>query len=324
MIGRCRKAHSEIRVVQHKKNGGYMKDLQVKVIGAVVVGDFEEYEKALAENVKRFEIDVTSENLKDAKTTAAALNKMRAKLKEQSAEYLAKLQAPVDEFKKKMKALDDLIVEKRTAIATDISVFEDAKKLEHHSKMLDYLKDAAEKAGLEEADVVSLKGLLPSSSVAGLTSTGDLIKKYKVAIDEVVSDAVAKKKVEAMEAENQRLKDEARANEIVREIEEKKMAKMASAPAPDPIPVPVPVPSPAAEAQPALNPVVASKPKPVYEKENSDRPALMRGKSIYRVTVEYEFIAKSGLDPKTAVDKTLSKFKGGKIEETSVFCKELS
>jgi len=195
-----------------------MNYLEIKVVAPKIVANFDEFKNGLEVYTKKFEIEVTSENIKEAKESGANLNKLKANIKSEAKKYLLQVEAPIKEFKMKLKEIENLLDAKRLKIVDGISFFEDAKRLEHSQKMKDYINEKLAEVELRHE---FRNFMLPAASVSGLTSKGDLTKKFKDEIDDLIKNAIEKQRLADIEIENKRLRDEARANEILRQREER-------------------------------------------------------------------------------------------------------
>lgn len=279
-----------------------MKDLEVEIVEPKIITNFDDFKSSVTEYTKKFEIEVTSENIKEAKASSASLNKLKSDIKSEAKKYLNTLEAPIKEFKEKLKEIDNILDGKRYLITSAVSVFEDAKKLEHLQKMQDYLNEKLLEVELRK----EFKSFyLPSPSVAGLTSKGDLSKKFKESIDVMIIDAVERQKLQDIEIENQRLKDEARANEILREREIQERNKAVE------------------EPEHGLRPI--GQPDYVKESEPIHEPIIehKNEKSIYEIHLIYKVRSNSNVGCEDMLKKVLPMIDDKKIPLDYTTCKEL-
>lgn len=125
---------------------------------------------------------ITLDNIKDAKQSATDLNKSISYLKKFASEKIDSESADIESFKSAFKEFQSLIDDKRNAILSDVSVFENIKKGEHKEVIEATLSMLYNDAGVRN------EFRFPSSSVSlsinGLTSKGSLNKK---SLDEVVA-----------------------------------------------------------------------------------------------------------------------------------------
>jgi hypothetical protein len=255
---------------------------EVEVVKPKLLGNFDAFVVTIDEYTKQFEIEVTSENLKDAKESGAELNKIKKQVKETAKKYLDEAMEPINNFKTEVAKIESLIESKRLNIASGVSVFEDAKRLEHTEAMRAYMTEALAKVELREEFKRLL--MLPSASVSGLTQSGGLVKKFKDEIDATIAQAVEAQRLKDIEVENQRLRDEARAREIVEEMREREHQE--------------------AKQEEA-------------KRENAD------GKSVYRITLEFEVQSKSGISCEAMIQKVLPMIYNKQIPIASQRCEEV-
>jgi len=279
-----------------------MKVLEVEIVEPKIITNFDDFKSSVTEYTKKFEIEVTSENIKEAKASSASLNKLKSDIKSEAKKYLNTLEAPIKEFKEKLKEIDNILDGKRYLITSAVSVFEDAKKLEHLQKMQDYLNEKLLEVELRKE---FRSFYLPSPSVAGLTSKGDLSKKFKESIDVMIIDAVERQKLQDIEIENQRLKDEARANEILREREIQERNKA--------------VEEPEHGLRPIGQPDYVKESEPIYEPIIEHK----NEKSIYEIHLIYKVRSNSNVGCEDMLKKVLPMIDDKKIPLDYTTCKEL-
>ena len=104
-----------------------MTDLTLKTenVPAVLSANFEEVRAALAARLQAYEVVVTADTVKDAKTLATELNKMAGELDKRRKEEVAKASAPVREFDDRMKELVGMCKEGRLKLIQQVEKFED-------------------------------------------------------------------------------------------------------------------------------------------------------------------------------------------------------
>jgi hypothetical protein len=275
--------------------------LTIETTQPTLIGNFDSFTKALDSYTKQFEIEVTSDNIKEAKESGAELNKIKKQVKETAKKYLDDVLVPITKFKAEIAKIEELLETKRLNIASGIAVFEDAKRLEHTQKMNDYIANQLANAVNPLRDEFMRFILIPTASVAGLTSTGELSKKYRDEIDASISSAYDRQHVADMEIENQRLKDEARAKEIADKMRRKEALQYRE---------PVPTPEPILFTPPTPEPT----PEPVVTPQ---------GKSIYKITLEFEIQSKSGISIDAMIQKVLPMIFEKQIPISHQKCEEI-
>lgn len=170
---------------------------------------------------KASKINVSVDNIHEAKDIMASLNKVPVSVKNSLKDTLSELKKPYDLLRGEIKEIELICSEARGPIAEKVKSFEDGKRLEHTLAMREYAEKKL--ADLEvEGKFANIE--LPSPSISGLTKTGGLKKDTRDKIDLLASNALSEQKLDAAEKAKQRAEDEARANEIVaqREIEKAK------------------------------------------------------------------------------------------------------
>lgn len=97
--------------------------------------------------------DVTQDNLKDAKSTRAKLNKLKKAIKGHKVEIKKKAEAPVKDFNDKVESLIDEIDDSSTKISAGIKVFEDKEKQAKHEKNLKHIAAVCELAEIDPSKI---------------------------------------------------------------------------------------------------------------------------------------------------------------------------
>lgn len=98
--------------------------------------------------------DVTKENLKEAKSTRAKLNKLKKAIKSRKVEIKKKAEAPIKDFNDKVESLVAEIDDSSSKISDGIKGFEDQEKQARHEKNLKHIKAICE---LDEVDPAKIK-----------------------------------------------------------------------------------------------------------------------------------------------------------------------
>ncbi|MCT3603206.1 DUF1351 domain-containing protein [Lactobacillus acidophilus] len=105
----------------------------------------------LHESLEKY--DVTQDNLKDAKSTRAKLNKLVKAIKSRKVEIKKKAEAPVKDFNDKVESLVAEIDDSSTKISAGIKVFEDKEKQAKHEKNLKHIAAVCELAGIDPSKI---------------------------------------------------------------------------------------------------------------------------------------------------------------------------
>lgn len=97
--------------------------------------------------------DVTQDNLKDAKSTRAKLNKLTKAIKARKVEIKKKAEAPVKDFNDKVESLVAKIDDSSAKISAGIKVYEDKAKAERHENNLEHTKTMCEFAEIDPTKI---------------------------------------------------------------------------------------------------------------------------------------------------------------------------
>lgn len=97
--------------------------------------------------------DVTQDNLKDAKSTRAKLNKLTKAIKARKVEIKKKAEVPVKDFNDKVESLIDEIDDSSTKISDSIKVYENKAKAERHEKNLEHIAAVCELAEIDPSKI---------------------------------------------------------------------------------------------------------------------------------------------------------------------------
>lgn len=97
--------------------------------------------------------DVTKENLKEAKSTRAKLNKLKKAIESRKVEIKKKAEAPIKAFNDKVESLVAEIDDSSSKISDGIKGFEDQEKQARHEKNLKHIKAICELAEVDPAKI---------------------------------------------------------------------------------------------------------------------------------------------------------------------------
>lgn len=97
--------------------------------------------------------DVTKENLKEAKSTRAKLNKLKKAIESRKVEIKKKAEAPIKDFNDKVESLVAEIDDSSSKISDGIKGFEDQEKQARHEKNLKHIKAICELAEVDPAKI---------------------------------------------------------------------------------------------------------------------------------------------------------------------------
>lgn len=97
--------------------------------------------------------DVTQDNLKDAKSTRAKLNKLTKAIKARKVEIKKKAEVPVKDFNDKVESLVAEIDDSSSKISDGIKLFEDQEKQARHEKNLKQIAAVCELAEIDPSKI---------------------------------------------------------------------------------------------------------------------------------------------------------------------------
>lgn len=90
-----------------------------------IISNYDEMKTYLIENLKQYEIEVTQENLPQAKKMATELNALAKQIDDKRKDILKSVEQPIDVFKEQIKELVGLCKNGREKILEQVKVFED-------------------------------------------------------------------------------------------------------------------------------------------------------------------------------------------------------
>lgn len=167
-----------------------MNDLQITIIPAQIKSNFEEIRAELQENIKAYDIEVTAENLPDAKKMATDLNKLSGEIDKKRKEKAKEMSEPVKAFEAEAKELTTIIQNARTKILEQVKTYED-KTRELCLNELNTLKESLY-ASLEVAAEYQTAEVSDLAIASNLTSSMNLSKKAREEVEKRVNDCKAR------------------------------------------------------------------------------------------------------------------------------------
>lgn len=265
----------------------------------VIEANFEDVKKALQENLKQYEIEVTASNISEAKSKATEINKIKKEIDELRKNAKRMHEAPIKAFEEKAKELMELCENARQSILSQTVKYEDARRLEARGKILAYLDSACTLKGIREEykDHIDISKAV---TLTALTSKGELNSKTKDAVDLLIGEAKQKQMEDDLKfAEEERIKAEQEAQRKL-ELQEAEARGREEA---------------LKNAQSIPSQEVAQE-KPSESKQDSTIEKK-DGKSVYTITIEYEIMAKSGTDAGVLMDKVMPLIMNGTLNHVS-------
>lgn len=122
-----------------------MNELIVKTTLPELAGNFDKVKAQLVEAMKSYDVIITEETVKDGKTMASELNKIKKTIKDAEKRALEEVLKPVDGFKEKIKELLIIADEARDKITAQVAAYEDKTKLEIQGKIKTFYQKKLQK-----------------------------------------------------------------------------------------------------------------------------------------------------------------------------------
>ncbi|MBR2157344.1 MAG: DUF1351 domain-containing protein [Campylobacter sp.] len=173
--------------------------------------NFDEIKAEVGELVAKYSIEVTDENLAEAKKVMANFNKIKAEIGGKFKEYIADLSRPIDELKSQKKEIEAIIDDGRAKIADEVAKFEVSRLNLAKEKIAEFINAECEKRE------ISPNLINPSEFVklTAITANGTLTKQTKTEIEarlNAIENEIlkAKQEAEAKRQEAERIANEAR------------------------------------------------------------------------------------------------------------------
>lgn len=141
--------------------------------------NFEELKAEANRQVEKYSINVTEENIPEAKKVMANFNKVKTEIGERYKFYIDKISAPVNQLKAEKKEIEAIITDGRQKIADGVANFENAKLERIAARIAEYTKSLCDEKGLN-FERINTSDLIKLSAV---TSAGTLAKATKEAIE---------------------------------------------------------------------------------------------------------------------------------------------
>jgi len=194
-----------------------MELLVIKTKLPTLEANFEVVKQQLIDGLKTYDVIITAETVKDGKSMAAEINKIKSAIKDQQKKALEDIMGPVDGFKDKIKELMDLAEEAKEKITAQVKAYEEKTKSEIHDKILSFTLEEIEKAELRDpffkTEVLDLVKLTAVTKTGNLTSATTNAIKGRVSEQknlQLEEDARIAQEIKDKEDEIAKIKEEAR------------------------------------------------------------------------------------------------------------------
>ena len=183
----------------------------------VLKTNFEEIKAEAQRQVEKYSINVTEENIPEAKKVMANFNKVKAEIGERYKFFIDKISAPVNQLKAEKKEIEAIITDGRQKIADGVANFENAKLEVIAARIAEYTKSLCDEKELNferinTSDLIKLSAVTPAGTLA--KATKDAIElKIQALENEILQAKLAEQEKAARDAEI--------AAQARREVEEK-------------------------------------------------------------------------------------------------------
>lgn len=173
--------------------------------------NFDEIRAEVVELVDKYSIEVTDENVAEAKKVMANFNKVKTEIGNKFKEYIADLSRPIDELKSQKKEIENIIDTGRAKIADEVAKFEVSRLNLAKEKIAEFINAECEKRDINP-NLIN-----PSEFVklTAITANGTLTKQTKTEIEarlNAIENEIlrAKAEAEAKRQEAERIAQEAK------------------------------------------------------------------------------------------------------------------
>ena len=179
--------------------------------------NFEEIKAEAQRQVEKYSINVTEENIPEAKKVMANFNKVKAEIGERYKFFIDKISAPVNQLKAEKKEIEAIITDGRQKIADGVANFENARLEIIAARIAEYTKSLCDEKELNferinTSDLIKLSAVTPAGTLAKATKEA-IEAKIQALENEVLQAKLAEQEKAARDAEI--------AAQTRREVEEK-------------------------------------------------------------------------------------------------------
>ena len=167
--------------------------------------NFEEIKAEAQRQVEKYSINVTEENIPEAKKVMANFNKVKAEIGERYKFFIDKISAPVNQLKAEKKEIEAIIADGRQKIADGVANFENAKLEVIAARIAEYTKSLCDEKGLNyerinTSDLIKLSAVTPAGALS--KATKDAIEaKIQPLENEILQAKIAEQEKAARDAE---------------------------------------------------------------------------------------------------------------------------
>lgn len=167
--------------------------------------NFEELKAEASRQVEKYSINVTEENIPEAKKVMANFNKVKTEIGERYKFYIDKISAPVNQLKAEKKEIEAIITDGRQKIADGVANFENAKLEVIAARIAEYTKSLCDEKGLNferinTSDLIKLSAVTPAGTLAKATKDAIEVKIQSLE-NEILQAKLAEQEKAARDAE---------------------------------------------------------------------------------------------------------------------------
>lgn len=171
----------------------------------VLKTNFEEIKAEAQRQVEKYSINVTEENIPEAKKVMANFNKVKAEIGERYKFFIDKISAPVNQLKAEKKEIEAIITDGRQKIADGVANFENAKLEVIAVRIAEYTKSLCDEKELNferinTADLIKLSAVTPAGTLAKATKEA-IEAKIQALENEILQAKIAEQEKAARDAE---------------------------------------------------------------------------------------------------------------------------
>jgi len=194
-----------------------MQELIVKTTLPTIEANFDIVKQQLIDGLKTYDVIITADTVKDGKSMASEINKIKKAIKDQEKKALEDILGPTNEFKDKIKELMALADEAREKITAQVASYEEKTKAEILDKVREYTLNEIAVSDLREpfnnietSDLAKLSAVTKTGNLTTATINtirGRIAEQKNLQLEE---DARLKAEQEEREAEIARIREEER------------------------------------------------------------------------------------------------------------------
>lgn len=171
----------------------------------VLKTNFEEIKAEAQRQVEKYSINVTEENIPEAKKVMANFNKVKAEIGERYKFFIDKISAPVNQLKAEKKEIEAIITDGRQKIADGVANFENAKLEVIAVRIAEYTKSLCDEKELNferinTSDLIKLSAVTPAGTLAKATKEA-IEAKIQALENEILQAKIAEQEKAARDAE---------------------------------------------------------------------------------------------------------------------------